>query len=212
MWDEEKFFEEFKKTNDNIKPSQDFTKRLSEVVEAETTKKIIPFYRNKKKISIIAATAAALVLVVAGVGMYDSVDFGGDSGDYEVSHNDLDDDDSDDKDSDDFNTKINAGHDELIKGETSSNLHDKVESGTTMISADELIEEIEQGAKVVCDGEELNYSEKNRLVKKFESAELLDDDLAEELDEGLIARYKIYGDKTWIVEEYESGAIYISLK
>ena len=201
MWDEEKFFEEFKKTNDNIKPSQDFTKRLSEAVEAETTNKIVPFYKSKKKTSILAATAAALVLLVTGIGMYNTIDFGEDCDDYNVSHNDLDDDDLDDDnldedDSDGFNSKINAG----------------LNMNTTTVSADELIEEIEQASKVVCEGQKLDNSQISRLIKKIEKADILDDELADQLDEDVIAEYKIYAENVWIVEEYESGAIYISLK
>lgn len=191
MWDEQKFFEEFKKTNDNIKPSQDFTKRLSEAVEAETTNKIVPFYKSKKKISILAATAAALVLLVTGIGMYNTIDFGEDCDDYNVSHNDLDDDDLDG-----FNSKINAG----------------LNMNTTTVSADELIEEIEQASKVVCEGQKLDNSQISRLIKKIEKADILDDELADQLDEDVIAEYKIYAENVWIVEEYESGAIYISLK
>ena len=201
MWDEQKFFEEFKKTNDNIKPSQDFTKRLSEAVEEETTNKIVPFYKSKKKISILAATAAALVLLVTGIGMYNTIDFGEDCDDYNVSHNDLDDDDLDDDnldedDSDGFNSKINAG----------------LNMNTTTVSADELIEEIEQASKVVCEGQKLDNSQISRLIKKIEKADILDDELADHLDEDVIAEYKIYAENVWIVEEYESGAIYISLK
>ena len=53
MWNEEEFFDQFKNDNNKIQPSQDFKNRLNLAIEAETKSKVIPFYRDIKKISAV---------------------------------------------------------------------------------------------------------------------------------------------------------------
>lgn len=204
MWNEEEFIKEFKNDNDNIKPSDDFKARLAAVVEAESNSKVIPFYRDVKKLTAIAAALAVLVIggSVIGTNMLSSSS----TSKSQASVN--------------SDMSLEAGTTDSVSAaeEAAEDIADSDECADTstnggyqfeaeVIDVNQVASEIKEGAIVRRNGTKLDSNTANSFANILISSPML-----EKAQKDADNLYEIDGSSTWMVEEYATGEMFIYAK
>lgn len=196
MFNEDKFAQEFKKQNDSIKPSQEFKDRLSAMVEEESKAKVIPFYRDVKKMGTIAAALAVVVISgsILGINMSNSSKVNENNGVVAGA-------------ADNGGTADDAGA-SSDKSDSSSGLAGSYHFEAQAVDVNAVAQEIKDGAKVTADGNELEQAKADELADKLTTGNVLESSSDEEIS----VTYVISGTSTWAVEEYVTNDLYIYVK
>lgn len=150
MWDEKKFFEDFVKESDEIKPDKVFVQRMKQL-EKEECKKKNPVIRY-------AAVAAVFVCVISGAAVWKNA-----GKEAEIPLNRID-----------QNIEVQAGKNELSiqsgsigkkPNESFSEMLLSIEKENTVIVDEE--------------GNELSQREKSELLERLKKAKLIDEEIDE---------------------------------
>lgn len=191
MFNEEEFIEEFKKQNDTIKADPEFRNRLSAMVEAEASAKVIPFYKDVRKMGTIAAALAVLVIggSVLGTGM-------------------LSDTTTKESVSLEAGTVNGVESEDALDSDLSSGATGTYQFDAQKVDISAVVQEIKDGAEVSNGDYILDQEEADALADKLSTGNVIET----AADEDVIETYIISGSSTWCVDEYVTDDLYIYVK
>lgn len=159
MWDEKKFFSEYKEEQDQIKPDPEFVNQLNDLVNKESTKGKV------KKFPTKYIALAASLLLCAGVGAYS----------YQMKKTI----DSQEMDNINFDLSAASATDEANYAGTAAESGSESDEKTLINAAEtklnNILEYLKQGADIYVDGNLATGAQQEKLLSLIENAHPVDE-------------------------------------